>query len=329
MKMKIHIQGKIIVAALLVVVGLLFVVMGVFEQSDYKDAKMLDNLTKDDVKDDTYIRGKIDSYVAKKVGTKDDIKWSGVSATYVDFVDGKDVYTIKLPDGNYIQYMVISQEKKDEFENLYNGDGADIYVEGRIVKTDIEVDKEWFQDVDKNQYPNLENIIEGYIIEEISSDDVYQPFYAGGTMIVIAILLFIYAGGIDGSVEKRIVDNYEGDAVEIPFASYNKENELLNYEYQLECLAAERIRINEMSKIMIGAIIVGILFGLTSPVLNIIGFIVSIVAVSIWVRLFMNSSNLTAIKLSKRFKARSVYLEMKRLERKIQECRESIELDEM
>ena len=94
MKRKIHINTKLIVIILLLIIGGCFIASGSGDLSDCENAVSFNELKKTDIKDGAYVCGYIEKFVVRTATINGVEVKDAVSQTFVEFVGDSDIYTI-------------------------------------------------------------------------------------------------------------------------------------------------------------------------------------------------------------------------------------------
>lgn len=202
-------KKQLIFIVFLFITGICFLVEGI--KVEYRDYNALDlaELTKDEIKQGKYVKGYIDTYVSKKIFNLADGGYSGVSSTYLDGSDECDVYTLMLPDESYVQFMTADKETKEKLNLLLPNKQTDtkintnkeaekidkVYVEGKIIVSPVGVNKKWFEDVDREKYPNIDSIMKDdaimYTLKQTDIDNRKNCIYVGFSFLFAAFVFFI------------------------------------------------------------------------------------------------------------------------------------------
>lgn len=323
MKKKIQINLKLIVIALLLLVGSYFMIVGASKLSKCEKAISFDELSKSDLKDGVYVCGYIDRYVVRTEMINDKVVNSAVSQTLIDYQGEGDIYTLPIQGDYYIQLMARSDEAKEKLENMLEDTTEKAYFEGIIVKRDIGVNDAWYGAVDDKVYPGINNIISEYFIREVNKDDFWNNLRMGAILAVLAILLFIDGGGFEGLVEETEIKQEIKNVRNLEYVS-NKEEELLNRESILRHLIRRQKRIKKRKTSNIIMLVLGLVSFFVIPKLFLIGIILVLFGGKGFLEWFMNSSNIYAIKFAKKIGYDSLYLMIEKYKREIKELEELV-----
>ena len=323
MKKKIQINLKLIVIALLLLVGACFMIVGASKLSKCEKAISFAELSKSDLKDGDYVCGYIERYVVRTEMINDNVVKTAVSQTLIDFQGEGDIYTLPIQGDNYIQLMARSSEAKEKLQNMLEDTNEKTYFEGVIVKRDIGVNDAWYGAVDDKVYPGINNIISEYFIREVNKDDFWNNLRMGAILAVLAILLFIDGGGFEGLVEETEIKQEIKNVRNLEYVS-NKEEELLNRESILRHLIRRQKRIKKRKTSNIFMLVLGLVSFFVIPKLFLIGIILVMFGGKGFLEWFMNSSNIYAIKFAKKIGYDSLYLMIEKYKREIKELEELV-----
>lgn len=323
MKRKIHINFKLIVIIVLLIVGAYFIKNGVNDMSDCDNAISLEKLKESDIKDGVYVSGYIEKYVVRTEMINDKEVKTAVSQTLIDYKCESDIYTLPFETDKYIQLMVRSKEAKKNLNNMLEQSGGKVYFEGIIVKRNIGVNEAWFGAVSKEEYPGINDIISEYYIREVDKNEFWNDIRWGAICVVIAVLLFVDSGGFDSLIEKdEIKSEIERNNSLSEIA--NKEDELINKESVLRQLTRKQKRIKKKKPSSIVMMALGILCIVIMPKIFFIGIILLIFGGKGFFEWYINSSNINAIKLAKKIGVDSLYVMIEQCKRDIKELEELV-----
>ena len=323
MKKKIHINLKLIVIILALLVGIGFLISGAKKLSKCEDAVSFDALEEKDLKDGAYVSGYISKFVVRTEMVNDEPVRSAVSQTIIEFTGESDIYTIPIKPDTYIQLMVWDGATKDKFESMIDTSGERVYFEGIVHKRTIEPNNAWYGAVDKNEYPGINDVISEYYIQEIDKDSMWNSVRIGAILCLVALVIFIDCGGFGGLVEEEEIKQ---DIQKVKNLEYlnNKDDELLARESLLRILTRKQKRIKSKKTSSIVMLTLGVLSLIVVPKIIFISLVLILFGGKGFLAWFMNSSNLYAIKISKKIGYDSLYIMIEQCKRDIRELEELV-----
>lgn len=323
MRTRIHVTTMFIIVIALFGCGIFCTYKGIRMRYNYNNAIALEDLRETDIEEGVYVKGYIDSYVAKDISSGSDHNMVGCSQTYIIFVNEYEIYTIGMKDNGYIQVMTGVQETKDKLARLYKGNGESIYFEGKIVESPVDIEYDWYDGVDESVYPNIDNIVSEFIIEEINAENIERMLYTGITLIVLSVMIYVYSGGIKSGIGKECVEEGNERTSYKYSQNYNIENELHNEEMNLKYLQNRQMQLNRQKTSRICMLAIGLILFIAFQYLKLIAIVLIIFAIKGLWECFINSGNELAIRLAKTYKKSSNSLEIAQCRRKIAELKET------
>lgn len=321
---KIHINFRLIIVLVCFIVGAILCIKGAKVNSEYEKAISFAELEQGDIKEGTYVCGYIDSYVIREETVNGIFVRSGVSQTLINFTsEDNDIYTIPVLPDAYIQLMAREDVTKNKMEALLKYPQDKVYFEGKIVKYNIEPNYPWYGAVDSDKYPNINNIITGYYVREIKEDELWIHIKIGSILLLIAVLTFVDGGGFRGLVEETEI-KIDYDKLKSLQQIEDKEYEIINRESILRQLTRRQKRIKNKRNSSIVMILLGVLVMIIVPMLIFVGIVLAIFgAKGLW-DWFINSSNIYAIRIAKKFRIESIYLLIQQCKMEMKELEELI-----
>lgn len=323
MKKKIHINLKLIVIILLLIIGAYYLIKGSNDIADCDEAVSFEELKASDIKDGVYVCGYIEKFVIR-TGMVNGIEVKdAVSQTVVEFTGDRDIYTLPFENNKYIQLMARSKEAKENLNNMLDHPNEKAYFEGVIVKRNIGINWSWFSIVDKDDYPGINDIISEYYIREVDRNDFWNDIRLGAILAVIAVLLFVDSSGFSGLIEKEEIKPEARNIRNLSDID-NKEDELIDKEYILRQLTRKQKRIKKKKPSSIVMMVLGVLCIIILPKIFFIGIILLIFGGKGFFEWFINSSNINGIKLAKKLGVDSLYVMIEQCKRDIKELEELV-----
>lgn len=324
MKKRIHINFKLIVIILMLLIGGYLLISGANDLSDCEDAVSFAELKKSDIKDGTYVCGYIEKFVVRSEIVNDIEVRDAVSQTFIEFSGESDVYTIPFDTDNYILLMASSDDIKKGLNNMLQSSSDKVYFEGVIEKKDIEVNEAWYGPVNEDDYPGINHIISDYYICEVEKEDFWNSIRWGAILAVIAILLFVDGGGFDSLIEREEIGlEVEEESMSLKDID-NKEEELISKESLLRQLTRKQKRIIKKKPSSIIMMVLGVLSLIILPKIFIVGIILLAFGGKGIFEWYINSSNLNGIRLAKKLGIDSLYVLIEKCKRDIKELEELV-----
>ena len=214
-KRQILIDRRIFTVGLLVIIGLYCVLRGMSGIVQTTHALSIDRLTGTGCKNGRYVAGYIDSFVVK--GNNE--HYTGVSGN----LNGKVVLTVPIADGEYIRLLLSGKDKEvvDGFGQFVKGRGEGVWFEGRLKKSEFELNEEWYRDIEGFQGEGIHKIIPEYYIVEDHFHSKRNWLYFGLVLLGIAGIRLWFAGG-----RKNVLIEREAPVTEQEDWKFNKEGQM-------------------------------------------------------------------------------------------------------
>lgn len=319
MRTHISITKRNIFTLILFLLGLYCLYRGIYSDYKYKHAIPLETLHEQSCTEGAYVVGYIDSYLGMKVYGSN--HFSGVSQTFLSMAESWDFYTVPVAEDSYIQIMLSDKSTRSALDEFTEGKGDGVYFEGEIIKPVIDANLNWYaslEDFDMN------TLIQSFVIRETNLEKKTDAAYLGIILLMVSLLLFIAAGGINSLVIKEAIDD-KPDRTAYEFArSYNKQNELIAEMNNLETL--ENRLASFKKSCLFGIPILGIgVYILNQAYLleaKFIGILLILWAVrKIW-RYFINSTNALSVFLAEKCSLNTLALQIRQCEKNIELLKE-------
>lgn len=314
MRTHISITKRNILTLIIFLLGLYCLYRGIDSDYKYKHAIPLETLREQSCEEGAYVVGYIDSYLGMKVYGSN--RFSGVSQTFLSLAESWDFYTIPVSENSYIEIMLSDKATKSALDDFTEGKGEGVYFEGEIIKPVIGANLNWYADLDDF---DMDTLIQSFVIREAALEKKKDIAYLGIILLMIALLLFIAAGGINSLVIKELIEDIP-DRTAYEFArSYNKQNDLIAETNRLETL---KNRLASFRKsCLFGCPILGIgVYILHQAYLleaKFIGLLLILWAVrNIW-HYFINSANTLSIFLAEKCSLNTLALQIQKCEKNI------------
>lgn len=201
MQTKIHIGKELIFFFFLLFVGVFWSVKGINAIIKYNDAIVLENLNEENCRRNHYVVGDVDSYVMKKVINLGSGSYRGVSQSLL--IGGVEYlfYTIPLDDGKYIRLMVSNLDTIKKLDGYLSGSVEKIYIEGKIVKSPVDINDIWYSDVEEFSEGNIKDIILSDVIKEVDVNSERNVIYPGVFLVLCSFVRYKTMGGIKNVIK--------------------------------------------------------------------------------------------------------------------------------
>ncbi|MDE6212494.1 MAG: hypothetical protein K2M70_03335 [Lachnospiraceae bacterium] len=183
MRKTIYITKKLVIIILLLVIGGCSTLYGIL--SLYRELRCvpIEELSMDNYQEGAYVAGTIDSLLTINAGGV----ILGESVGLITMGPTYHCYTIPMADSHYIRIMLPDENTVDALEDLIEGEGEGVYVEGQIVKEMKERNMQWYERSEQLEDPE-EEILGDYVIKQISFSKRRNVLYFGIGLLVVMIL---------------------------------------------------------------------------------------------------------------------------------------------
>ena len=216
MKTTIYITKKLVFAILLLVIGGYCTLYGLLSLYREFQCASINELSMNNYRKGAYVAGTIDSCLTVNVGNINGQKTIGTSGGFITITGATtyECYTIPMADSHYIRIMLSEEDTVDAMDDLIAGKSESVYVKGQIVKEMGEPNIPWYEHCEQIKNPQ-EEILDGYVIKQISFDKRRDVLYFGIGMLAVMIFA-IWKGEIitdayvvEEEPEKRLVKKSE------------------------------------------------------------------------------------------------------------------------
>ncbi|MCM1534710.1 MAG: hypothetical protein NC126_02160 [Clostridium sp.] len=187
MKRTIYISKEAIFIWLFFFAGIVLFVHGANSLLREKKSIELHALSERDCMKGQYVRGNVDAYLVKDIVNLGNGGISGVSQELVLGITEYAVCTMPIEGNKYIQIMFSDKDKMNALKN----NRKNIYIEGEIVRSPIDVNYQWYEHINNCENFSSENIISEYVIKEIQYAQKEQWMYIGLLLLVFSIILYL------------------------------------------------------------------------------------------------------------------------------------------
>lgn len=203
MKRTIYITKQMVIAVLFLLVGGYCTLCGIISLYRANRYIPLDRLTADNCREGAYIAGTIESCVTITVDGKE----LGESDAYISLMGGGNYhcFTVPMADSQYIRIMLSNEDTADAMQGIIVGESKGVYVEGQITKEMTSINYPWYErnaqlkDLQNQRSVQVkdpqEEILQDYVIKQISFEKRSKTLYLGIEILVITIFI-IWRGKI-------------------------------------------------------------------------------------------------------------------------------------
>ncbi len=183
--MKVLVSKGGVLWGVLLLVGCILLVTGIFAQRKYASAVNFSQLDPNQYEYGDYVVGDIYSFLKKKVADSENAHGTGVSMEYIGF-GTYEVYTIPIKNNTYVRIMVEDLETKNLLEAACIKEGEPIPFEGEIIKSPISLNKDWYAGIDG---VDIGDIAPDFVIKQTDIRKKSNKIYCGVGILMIGIVL--------------------------------------------------------------------------------------------------------------------------------------------
>jgi hypothetical protein len=269
-------------------------------------------LEKEDCTKGVYVKGYISSYL-----TIGDRAFSAISQELIDGLMEYGFVTIPVKDNYYICVMLSDKVSVRKLYNVNPEEPMAIYIEGEIVRSPVEINYKWYEDVNEIGAFDTDNIISDYVIKQVNYENKKNWIYMGIVLLFCSLLTFRTMGGIAGIVEEE--NNVEPCLPDTYRPSYNVENEIIIEKEHLKVLK-EKIRNLKTSAICRLVILPLGIFIIKNNFfweVKLIGLVISALCLKGILKCLLNLGWKSTERIMKLFECESIYSQISRCEETI------------
>lgn len=194
MKYNISVTGRIILTAIIFIIGVIFLTVGLSSYYKYGHALDLETLDEQMLKTGQYVTGNFDSYI-EGITYKTN-QYSGISQIHLTTWKTYDYYTVPVKEDFYITLLISDESIKERLNAFEDGHGDKVHFEGIVIEPTSEQYYELSENVE-NFDP--ENLIDSYVIKEANLRNRNATVW-GILLLLLSIFLFFYSGGSNSFV---------------------------------------------------------------------------------------------------------------------------------
>ena len=202
MKYNVSFTKRIILTAVIFIIGLILSSVGLSSYYKYNHALDLQTLNEQELNEGKHVVGNIDTYI-REVQYENNMYYD-VSQTHVTGWKTYDYYTVPIEEDSYITLLISDESIKDQLDTFEDGHGEGVYFEGIVIEPPRQLNYELDEGAEEF---NPDRLIDSFVIQEAKLK--YKNLTIGGILLLIlAVFLFIISGGNRSfiSVEKDETD---------------------------------------------------------------------------------------------------------------------------
>lgn len=209
--MKIFLRPRDISIAIIVFIGTIILLIGMWDYYNVKTAMPLEFLTSENIEKGKYVKGVINEYCGVVVEGINYDYFTGESAHYMSLMGELAFYTVKLKNGQYITLMAKNEATKVTLENFKDGVGGSVYIEGVITSPVTELNYPWLQTAlgKESQEEVNELVYSQYAIREHNFSYIGVGMLCGLAFLFTALVMVISDRIEKHVMEKRIAESLE------------------------------------------------------------------------------------------------------------------------
>ena len=189
MKYNVSVSRRIVITAIIFIIGFIFLCIGISSYNKYNHALHLQTLDEQLLKEGKYVVGNIDTYI---VGiTYGSNRYNGVSEIHLTTRKTYDYYTVPIEQDSYIALLISDESVKEQLDTFEGGHGEDVYFEGIVIEPPTELNYEWNENAAEF---NPENLVDSFVIKEAKLKKK-NATYLGILLLIVSIFVFFATGG--------------------------------------------------------------------------------------------------------------------------------------
>ena len=186
MKYNVSISKRIVITAIIFIIGLIFLCIGISSYIKYNHALHLETLDEQTLKKGKDVVGNIDAYIEGITYGK----YNGVSEIHLTARKTYDYYIVPIEQESYIALMISDESVKEQLDAFEGGHGEDVYFEGIVIESPTELNYEW-DEFAEDFHP--ENLVDSFVIKE-SKLKKKNETYLGILLLIVSVFVFLITG---------------------------------------------------------------------------------------------------------------------------------------
>ena len=189
MKYNVSISRRIVITAIIFIIGFIFLCIGISSYVKYNHALHLETLDEQMLKKGKYVIGDIDTYIEGI--TYGSNKYNGVNDIYLTARKTYNYYIVPIEQDSYVALLISDESVKEQLDAFEGGQGEDVYFEGIVIESPAELNYEWDENAEDF---NLENLVDSFVIKE-SKLKKKNETYLGILLLIVSVFVFLITGG--------------------------------------------------------------------------------------------------------------------------------------
>ena len=187
MKYNVSISRRIVLTAIIFIIGLIFLCIGISSYIKYNHALHLETLDEQMLKKGKDVVGNIDTYIEGITYGK----YNGVREIHLTARKTYDYYIVPIEQDSYISLLISDESVKEQLDAFEGGHGEDVYFEGIVIESPTELNSEWDENAEDF---NPENLVDSFVIKE-SKLKKKNETYLGILLLIVSVFVFLITGG--------------------------------------------------------------------------------------------------------------------------------------
>lgn len=189
MTYNVSISKRIVITAIIFIIGLIFLCIGISSYNKYNHALHLETLDEQMLKKGKYVIGNIDTYIEGI--TYESNRYNGVSEIHLTARKTYNYYTVPIEQDFYIALLISDESVKEQLDAFRDGHGEEVYFEGIVIDPPAELNYE----LDENaENFNPENLVDSFVIKEAKLKKK-NAAYLGILLLIVSVFVFFSTGG--------------------------------------------------------------------------------------------------------------------------------------
>lgn len=188
MKYNVSISKRIVLTAIIFIIGLIFLCIGISSYNKFNHALHLETLDEQMLKKGKYVIGNIDTYIEGITYGK----YNGVSEIHLTPKKTYDYYTVPIEQDSYVALLISDESVKEQLDAFEDGHGEEVYFEGIVTEPSTELNYEWYEN--NAEEFNPENLVDSFVIKEAKLKKKNE-IYLGILLLIVSVFVFLITGG--------------------------------------------------------------------------------------------------------------------------------------
>lgn len=189
MTYNVSITKRIVLTAIIFIIGLIFLCIGISSYNKYNHALHLETLDEQMLKKGKYVIGNIDTYIEGI--TYGSNKYNGVNDIYLTARKTYDYYIVPIEQDSYVALLISDESVKEQLDAFEGGHGENVYFEGIVIEPPTELNYEWDESAEDF---DPENLVDSFVIKEAKLKKK-NATYLGILLLIVSVFVFFITGG--------------------------------------------------------------------------------------------------------------------------------------